>query len=103
MAEEKPANPADRWGRHARLGASSSKSVGYYILLRIVVCGIFVFLAMKAHDLKHAGWVWVLSITAVVYNPIVQVHLNRQVWSVVNVATIGLLIATVFVLREKTI
>ena len=75
---------------------------GYYILLRIVVCGIFAFLALKAHELKQEGWVWVLSITAVVYNPIFQVHLNRQIWFVVNVATIGLLIATVFVLREKS-
>ena len=73
----------------------------YYILLRIVLCGIFVFLAIKAHELKQVGWVWVLAITAVVYNPIVRVHLNREIWSIVNVATIGLLIATVFVLKEK--
>ena len=75
---------------------------GYYILLRIVLCGIFVFLAVKAHGLKQVGWVWVLAIAAVVYNPIVRVHLNREIWSVVNLATIGLLIATVFVLRKKT-
>ncbi|MBU1425285.1 MAG: hypothetical protein KKH12_07545 [Gammaproteobacteria bacterium] len=75
----------------------------YYIFLRIVLCGIFVFLAIKAHELKQAGWVWALAITAVVYNPIVRIHLNREIWSVVNFATIGLLIATVFVLRGKSI
>lgn len=75
---------------------------GYYIFLRIVVFGIFAFLAIKANDLKLVGWVWVLAITAIVYNPIIRVHLNRDIWSVVNVATIVLLIATVFVLREET-
>lgn len=75
---------------------------GYYILLRIVLCGIFVFLAVKAHELKRIGWIWVLSITAVLYNPIVRFHLSRESWSVVNLATIGLLIATVFVLRKRT-
>ena len=75
---------------------------GYYILLRIVLCGIFVFLAVKAHELKQVGWVWVLAIGAVVYNPIVPVHLNREIWSVVNLVTIALLIATVFALRKKT-
>lgn len=75
---------------------------GYYVLLRIVLCGIFAFLAVKAHELKQIGWVWVLAITAVVYNPIVRVHLNREIWSVVNLVTIGLLIATVFAVRKKT-
>lgn len=75
---------------------------GYYILLRIVLCGICVFLAVKAYELKQVGWVWVLAITAVVYNPIVRIHLNREIWSVVNLATIGLLVATVFALRKKS-
>jgi hypothetical protein len=75
---------------------------GYYILLRIVLCGIFVFLAVKAHEQKQVGWVCVLTIAAVVYNPIFRVHLNRVIWTVVNLVTIVLLIATVFALRRKT-
>lgn len=37
---------------------------GYYILLRIVLCGIFVFLAVKAHELQLVGWVWVLDMVS---------------------------------------
>ena len=40
---------------------------GYYILLRWVCCGVFAYLAFKALDQGHQGWVWVLGITAAVY------------------------------------
>ena len=72
----------------------------YYVLLRFVVCGIFVFLAVKANKLNKPGWTWVLGITEVVYNPLAPAHLNREVWSVVNIVTIVLLIVTVWVFRQ---
>lgn len=74
---------------------------GYYILLRIVICGIFVYLAVRAFDLRKFGWVWALAITAAIYNPIIRVHLTREIWSVVNIATIVVLAATILVLRKK--
>jgi FtsH-binding integral membrane protein len=79
----------------------SANPYGYYVLMRIVLCAIFVFLAVKAHELNRVGWVWVLAITAALYNPIIRVHLNREIWSAVNVATIVLLTVTVVVLRKK--
>lgn len=78
---------------------------GYYILLRWVCCGIFAYLAFRSFGQGRQGWVWVLGITAAVYNPIFRVHLTREIWSVVNVVTIGIAVASVFALRvrgEKT-
>jgi hypothetical protein len=72
----------------------------YYILLRWVCCGIFVYLAFRGFEQGHQGWVWVLGITAVVYNPILRVHLTREIWSVVNVVTIGIASASVFALNR---
>jgi hypothetical protein len=74
---------------------------GYYILLRWVCCGVFAYLAFKALDQGHQGWVWVLGITAAVYNPIFRVHLTREIWSVVNVVTIGIAVASVFAIKFK--
>jgi len=74
---------------------------GYYIVLRWVCCGIFAYLAFKALDQDHQGWVWILGITAVVYNPIIRVHLTREIWSVVNVVTIGIAAASAFTLRFR--
>ncbi len=69
---------------------------GYYTLLRWVCCGVFAYLAVQSMKQRRDGWVWVLGITAALYNPIVPVHLTRGIWSVVNVSTIGIAIASVF-------
>ena len=74
---------------------------GYYILLRFVICGICMYLAVQAYDLNKLGWVWALGITAVVYNPLIRVHLTREIWSIVNLATIALLVGTIWVLRRE--
>lgn len=74
---------------------------GYYILLRWVCCGVFAYLAFKAFGQEQLGWVWVLGITAALYNPLIRVHLTREIWSVVNVITIGIAVASVFAIKLK--
>lgn len=73
----------------------------YYILLRWVCCGIFIYLAVQANELKKKDWIWVLGILAAIYNPIIRVHLTRTIWSFVNVITIGIALASIFVLSKK--
>lgn len=73
---------------------------GYYLLLRVVICGICAYLAFAAYERQQVGWVWVLAITAIVYNPFVRVHLTREIWSVVNVATIIILGLTILTLNR---
>ncbi len=82
-------------------GLASGHPYGYFILLRWIICGIFIFLCVRAYQLKLVGWVWALGIAAAIYNPIVRVHMNRELWSEINVVTIGLLAVTVWVLRGK--
>ena len=49
---------------------------GYYILLRIVVWGIFIYTAVMANDTPNRElWAWPFGFTAIVYNPIIRVHL----------------------------
>jgi hypothetical protein len=74
---------------------------GYYILLRWVTCGVFAYLAFQAFNQERQGWVWILGITAAVYNPIIRVHLTREIWSVLNVITIGIAVASIFVIKVK--
>ena len=68
---------------------------GYYGLLRILVCGACLYLAVQAGN-SASGWVWILGGCALLYNPIFKIHLGREIWSVVNVATIALLAAHVW-------
>ena len=75
---------------------NSENPYSYYILLRWVCCPIFAYLAFRGHEFGQRDWVWVMGVTAAVYNPILRVHLTREIWSVVNVVTIGIALASVF-------
>ena len=63
----------------------------YYMLLRIGICGVFAFLAYTSWQSKQEGLAWILGITAAIYNPFVPLHLGRELWSLINIVTIGLL------------
>jgi hypothetical protein len=73
---------------------------GYYILLRWVCCAVFTYLALKAHAQGKEGWVWVLGFMAVIYNPIIRIHLTREIWSAVNVATLLIAVSSILVVRS---
>ena len=73
---------------------------GYYIFLRWVCCAVFVYLAIQAWNIERQGWVWVLGVTAAIYNPILRIHSTREIWSIVNLVTIGLAVASIFVLKS---
>ena len=72
---------------------------GYYILLRWVCCSAFVYLAIRAYNLEKYAWVWILGVTAAVYNPILRVYATREIWLVVNLVTVGLAVASISVLK----
>ena len=73
----------------------------YYILLRWVCCSLFAFLAVQAIAQEKQGWAWTLGTTAVVYNPILRIHLTREIWSVVNVVTIIIAVASIFAFKSE--
>lgn len=76
---------------------------GYYILLRVVCCAVFAYLAVQAASQEKHGWVWVLGAAAVIYNPIIRIHLTREVWSVVNVITVVVAGMSILALRSSTL
>lgn len=75
---------------------------GYYVLLRIVLCGVSAFLAYRAYELGKESWVWILGLTAVIYNPLIRIHLTREIWTVINLATIVVLAITFRTLRQRS-
>lgn len=75
---------------------------GYYILLRWVCCAGFAYLAIQALAQEKHDWVWVFGVIAVLYNPIIRVHLTREIWSVANVATIVVAVVSIFILKVES-
>ena len=66
---------------------------GYYVLLKIVICGGCAFLAAIAYGDGRKHLVWVMGGLAVLYNPIIRFPLGRELWIVINILTIIVLIA----------
>ena len=82
------------------LALNPDNPYGYYILLRWVCCAVFAFLALHAFTLEKIGWVWVFGVTAAIYNPILRVTGSREMWSIINIVTIGLAIVSIIVLKK---
>lgn len=73
---------------------------GYYMLLKLVVCGGCVFLAANAYDDGRKHLVWFMGGLAVLYNPIIRFPLGRELWMVINILTIIVLIAAMRSLKK---
>ena len=75
---------------------------GFYNLLRLAVCVVSAWLAYEQwkHDDAVSGWVVALSAAALLYNPLLPIHLTREIWSVLNIATAGLFLGHLRVLKN---
>lgn len=73
----------------------------YYVLLRWVVCGTGAYSAFVASSSDKTAWTWVLGIIAVIFNPLIPVHLDRNTWAAIDVAAAGVFVVSTFFAREK--
>ena len=73
---------------------------GYYTLLRFVVCCTASYGTFIAVRSKKVAWAWILGVVAVLFNPILPVHLERSTWAVIDVLVAKLLMFSVFIFRS---
>ncbi|MCY3817867.1 MAG: hypothetical protein OXH52_00680 [Gammaproteobacteria bacterium] len=73
---------------------------GYYELLRLAVCAASAWIAYEQwrHDDGVSGWVVAFGGMAMLYNPLMPIHLTREIWSVLNLAS-----ASAFVLHLRAL
>jgi len=58
---------------------------GYYTLLRIVACAVFIWAALISYEKnKESVLPWIFIIIAILFNPIIKIHLQKEVWAVVD-------------------
>lgn len=50
---------------------------GYYILLRWVVFATAGWIALQLHKASRPGWFWIMLLLALLYNPLIPVHLGE--------------------------
>ena len=64
---------------------------GYYQLLRVLMFGVFAYGAFTSWK-HHEAWLpWVMCGVAFIYNPLMPLHLGREIWMLVNLGTAGFL------------
>ena len=56
----------------------------YEHLYRVVICGLSVYSACVAGMSRRAGWAWLFGAVALIYNPIVRVHMEDYEWDASN-------------------
>lgn len=78
-----------------------SNPYGYYSVMRWILCATFIYLAVRSHEQQRHAWVWVWGVAAGIYNPIFPVHATREFWSLVNMATVGIVAFAVVTSRRK--
>lgn len=75
--------------------ALARHSYDYYTLLRWVVCGVSTFAAVRAADARQTGWLGAFAIIALLFNPIIPVHLNRDTWAFIDLGVAVLILVSV--------
>jgi len=72
-------------------------SYSYYQLLRFIVCAAGAYVAYTAYYSRYPWAVWLFGVIAILFNPLVPIHLSRATWQPVDLmcAVLFLLAATV--------
>ena len=74
---------------------------GYYTFLRLVVCAVAAFGAFRAAASKSEVWAVVLGGVALLFNPIIPVHLDRETWAPIDVVTAAVLSVSALRVKEE--
>jgi len=69
---------------------------GYYTLLRWVVALTAVFLVWIAYNLKKTFWVFLMGMVAILFNPIIPIHINKETWVIIDFITAVLFLVSMF-------
>ena len=73
---------------------------GYYTFLRLVVCGASGYGAILAMGNERGGWAVTLGLVALLFNPLIPVHLDRETWAAVDLLAAVILSVAAFKLRK---
>ncbi len=76
---------------------------GYYQFLRIVICIAATYLTYREYQLddKITIWAVIFALLAVLFNPIIPVHLKRDIWAVFNIICAIIFIAHLIITIRK--
>ena len=83
-------------------GALGRWPYGYYTFLRWVTCAAAVVVAYCSYAYAKPWGIWGFIFIAALFNPILPVHLSRQSWQIIDLATATAFIAAAFTITKPT-
>ena len=73
--------------------------IGYYTLLRLVVTAAAAYIAYDTFQTdKQSGWIWVFGFVAILFNPLIPIYLDKELWMVIDFA-----VAILFIVYSRKI
>jgi hypothetical protein len=66
-----------------------------------MVCGVFLYGVYFAKQLQNINWVWVFGIIAVLFNPVIPIHLNRDIWTIIDVTVAVIFLFSINYLKKS--
>ena len=78
------------------IGAFGRVSYDFYLYLRITVSGTALLMALSIEDSRYIKLKPLLFAAALLYNFVIPIHLSKQIWFPINLATIVLLLISIY-------
>lgn len=72
----------------------------YFQLLRWVVCGTSIYRISRAFEAGQGGWLWTFVVVAILFNPIIPFHFDRDAWVLIDLAIGVLMLASLVALKS---
>ena len=60
---------------------------GYYTLLRLVATGVFAWAAVITYEQNDKLLPWFFGLLALLLNPIIKIHLPKELWAVIDIGS----------------
>jgi len=74
---------------------------GYYTFTRIIVCLWCAISGIAIMSTQKQSFIAVFTLgAAILYNPIIRIHLNRDTWEILNICTIAVVLLASHALKK---
>ncbi len=72
---------------------------GFFTLLKLIVFFTNIYLVWLALKSKNLLWIWIYGLIVILFNPIIPIHFERDIWVIIDVFTAFLLIISIFIFK----
>lgn len=75
---------------------------GYYVLLRWIICASAAYLAYLSLEQKKEVFTWLFGLTALIFNPIIPLHLGKDLWVIIDFLAALLFGVSLFAIKKQS-